>query len=319
MDKLNLTTNQALIWAAKKLSRRKVGIPTVMSGKNHYDSPALDAEILLDHAAKRTKEELIINPKRKLSARQFKKFKNLIARRAKHEPVAYILGEKEFFGLKFKVNRSVLIPRPETELLVEESIKSYTLYPKPYTLIDVGTGSGAIAVALAKNIPKVKIIATDISVAALKIAKQNALRHSVSKKIKFVKADLLPQLSTLNSQLLTLIVANLPYLPTRVWQNSMPDVKKFEPKEALLGGTDGLDVIKRLLKEISHLQFKLRKVGGMPTSSRQKQNIHGMVLLEIDPSQKSKLQKFIPKIFPNAILEIKKDLAGLFRLVVIKI
>lgn len=301
-----MTTNQALIWAIRKLKRT--------SCRN--DSPALDAEVILSAVTGHSRENLLIHPEKNLIARQFKKFKNFIARRVRHEPIAYITGEKEFFGLKFKVNNSVLIPRPETELLVEESIKNYTLYPKPYTLIDVGTGSGAIAVALAKNLPNAKIMATDISGRTLNIARQNAHRHGVAQKIEFIKTDLLPKLKAGGY---FLILANLPYLPAHVWKNTMPDVKKFEPKEALLGGIDGLTIIKRFLKEISRLQFKLRKVGGMPTSSRQKQDIHGMVLLEIDPSQKSKLQKFISKLFPQAVLEIKKDLAGLFRLVVIKI
>lgn len=295
-----MTINQALIWAAKKLSRHTVGIPTVMSGKNRYDYPALDAEILLSHATNRTKEELLIHPETKLSAEQFKKFSKIVQKRGHNEPIAYIIGEKEFFGLKFFVNKNVLIPRPETELLAEEAltrIRNKELGIR--NIIDIGTGSGAIAVALAKNLPKTKIIATDISVAALKIAKYNAKTHGVASRIKFIKTNLLPSFLIPNS--LFLIIANLPYLPTRVWKNTMPDVKKFEPKEALLGGIDGLKIIKRLLTKIK------------------KQNIHGMVLLEIDPSQKSKLQKFISKLFPQAVLEIKKDLAGLFRLMVIKI
>lgn len=273
-----------------------------MSGKNHYDSPELDAEVLLAATLHSNREALYAHPEKKINKKKFKKFKNLIIRRSRHEPVAYITGKKDFFGLELKVNNSVLIPRPETELLVEETIKSYKLKAISHKLIiDVGTGSGAIAVALAKNIPKIKIIATDISAAALKIAKHNAKTHGVAGKIKFIKTDLLPKLTAYRLHPTALIVANLPYLPTRVWQNSMPDVKKFEPKEALLGGIGGLKIIKRLLTKIK------------------KQNIHGMVLLEIDPSQKSKLQKFISKLFPQAVLEIKKDLAGLFRLVVIKI
>lgn len=280
-----MTTNQALIWAIRKLKRTFC----------RNDSPALDAEVILSAITGHSRENLLIHPEKNLIARQFKKFKNLIIRRSRHEPIAYITGKKNFFGLEFKVNRSVLIPRPETELLVEETIKSCKLKAISYKLIiDVGTGSGAIAIAIAKHISKAKIIATDISAAALKIAKHNAKTHGVAGRIKFIKTDLLPKPTAL-------IVANLPYLPTRVWKNTMPDVKKFEPKEALLGGIDGLKIIKRLLTKIK------------------KQNIHGMVLLEIDPSQKSKLQKFISKLFPQAVLEIKKDLAGLSRMAIIKI
>ncbi|MBI2099020.1 peptide chain release factor N(5)-glutamine methyltransferase [Candidatus Uhrbacteria bacterium] len=293
--------NQALNQATKKLSRHKVGIPTGVSGKNYFSSPALDAEILLGLVLKKSKEEMLIHSEQKISARQFKKFSQLIKRRAKREPIAYIVGEKEFFGLKFFVNKNVLIPRPETELLVEEAIREFQISDFRFQIFDIGTGSGTIAVALAKNLPEAKIIATDISSAALKIARANARRHGVSKRIKFVKTNLLPQIPNSRFQIPTLIVANLPYLSTRVWKNAMPDVKNFEPKTALLGGADGLDLIKKLLAQI-----KAR-------------NIRGTVLLEVDPTQPKKLSSFAKKLFPGAIIEIKKDLAGLDRLFLAKI
>lgn len=279
-----------MLWAIKKLKKT--------SDRN--GSPALDAEVLLSFTMKKTREQLLIHPETKLRAGQFKKFSKLIQRRATHEPVAYITGKKSFFGLDFAVNKNTLIPRPETELLVEEALRSYKLQEtRDKVIIDVGTGSGAIAITLAKHIPKAKIIATDISPIALRTAKQNAKINGVADKIKFIKTSLLPL--TLNSKLLTLIVANLPYLPSRVWSRAMPDVKKFEPKSALLGGTDGLDIIKKLLSKIK------------------KQNLHGIILMEADPSQKIKLPKIIKTIFPTALVETKKDLAGLFRLVKIEI
>lgn len=283
-----MTIGQALLWATKNLKK---------SSKRDGGS-ALDAEVLLSFASGKRREALLTHPEKYLTARQFAKFKNLIARRRRHEPIAYIIGKKGFFGLKFKVNPSVLIPRPETELLVEEAIKSYKLKAVSYKLIlDIGTGSGAIAVTLARNLPSAKIIATDVSAKALKIAKQNAKNNGVGKRIKFVKTSLLPNLKAHSLRPTALIVANLPYLPARVWQKAMPDVKKFEPKGALLGGADGLDLIKKLLQEIKS------------------ENIKGTVLLEIDPSQKTKLPKIIKTIFPTALVETKKDLAGLFRIV----
>lgn len=261
----------------------------------------MDAEVLLSFVAGKTREELLVHPEKDISPGKFKKYKNLIARRATHEPVAYIIGKKGFFGLEFKVNPSVLIPRPETEILVEEAIKGFRVEGRGYRIVDVGTGSGAIAVALAKNLPNAKIIATDVSAKALKIAKQNAKNNGVGKRIKFVKTSLLPNLKAYSLRPTALIVANLPYLPARVWQKAMPDVKKFEPKGALLGGVDGLNLIKKLLQKIKS------------------ENIKGTVLLEIDPSQPKKLSSFTKKLFPRAIMETKKDLSGLFRIVKIEI
>jgi len=311
-----MTIQDALKHGIKQL------LPTAAS---RQDLAALDAEILLSSATGYTREKLLIHPETKLRAGQFKKFEKLIQRRGRREPIAYIIGKKGFFGLEFKVNPSVLIPRPETEMLVEETMREFQILTarrdpvcgtnSKFQILDIGTGSGAMAIALAKNLPKAKIMATDVSSSALKVARQNARRHGVEKRIKFIKTDLLPL--TLSSKLLTLIVANLPYLPARVWSRAMPDVKKFEPQSALLGGTDGLDLIKKLLREISRLPFKSRKVVpiAIGTSSRQKQNLRGIILLEIDPSQKTKLLKFAKKLFPQATVETKKDLAGLFRIV----
>lgn len=283
-----MNAGKALLWATKTLNKT-----TGPEG-----SPALDAEVLLSFAAGKTREELLTHPEKSLTAGQFEKFRNLIARRRRHEPVAYIIGKKGFFGLEFKVSPAVLIPRQETEMLAEEAMREFQSSNfKFQNIIDVGTGSGAIAVALAKNLPNAKIIATDVSAEALKIAKQNAKINGAAGKIKFIKTGFLPPPKIANYKLPAIIVANLPYLPARVWQSAMPDVKKFEPKSALLGGADGLDLIRKLLQKVKS------------------ENIKGTVLLEIDPSQHKKLNSFAKKLFPRTIVEIKKDLSGLFRMV----
>lgn len=280
-----MTISSALKWASLTLKK----------SADHKDSAALDAEILLAHTLRLTREILFTHPEEKIKLSNLTKFKKLVKRRAAHAPIAYIIGEKEFFGLTFKVNKHVLIPRPETEMLVEEALLRYRVKSLGFRIIDVGTGSGAIAVCLAKYLSGAQIIATDISGAALQVAKQNAHRHGVTKKIKFLKKDLVP--SNLKAQTSYLITANLPYLSERAYRTTSPEIKKYEPKSAFIGGgLDGLNIIRALL-----LQIK-------------KQRLRGMALLEIDPSQKTKLFSFVKKNFPNATFEIKKDLAGRDRL-----
>lgn len=296
-----MTIKQALVKASQKLNKAKI------------KSAALDAEILLAFALKKTKEYLHTHPEKKLTSNQLKKYNSLINRRAKLEPVAYLINHKEFFGLGFYVDKNVLIPRPETETLVEEALKiaylprrrrrveAGKLKAKSYKLIDIGTGSGCIAVALAKNLPKAKIIAIDSSSKALKIAKKNARINKVSKRIKFIKSNLLTasQLSIVNCQLLT---ANLPYLtPAQYKQN--PELK-HEPKNALVAGPDGLKYYRQLFHQISK-QY----------SHEFANNSHKLVI-EIDPSQTFKIKKLIKKYHPESKIQIKKDLSGLDRVVI---
>jgi len=170
------------------------------------------------------------------------RFASLVARRAAREPIAYILGEREFWAITFEVTPDVLIPRPETELIVEEAIHLYRDRP-PATIIDVCTGSGCLAVALATEFPLASIIATDVSDAALGVAHRNAARHGVDGRIRFERADLLTGIETRSP----LIVCNPPYVRAGDAPGLMPEVTRFEPHVALFGGTDGLDVYRRLL------------------------------------------------------------------------
>lgn len=263
--------------------------------KNKIPSATLDAEVLLMHVLKKTKEFVLTNPEYKITKKQEKKYKFLIKRRSKFEPIAYLTGEKEFYNLNFLVNKNVLIPRPETELLIEEVIKY--IGNKSITIVDVGTGSGAIAITLKKNLPKTKIIATDIFQSALNVAKKNANLNKV--EIEFVKTDLIKNIK----DKIDVIVANLPYVPEeeKKIKNIFSISLKYEPAKALYGGRYGLDVYERLFKQIRELAQK-------PMA----------LFCEIGSTYTEKTSSLTKKYFPNSKIEIKKDLCGKNRLLIIK-
>jgi release factor glutamine methyltransferase len=208
-----------------------------------------------------------------------------------------VLGHWEFFGLDFVLTPNVLIPRPETELMVERAIKWLKVTPERRTIADVGTGSGCIAVAIAKHIPDAKITATDISLPALKVARQNARKHGLEKHIDFVQCDLLPaHHDPLPTDLhFDLICANLPYIPTQTLQG-LP-VYGREPSLALDGGIDGLDVVRRL--------FNIAPEWLAP---------NGMVLLEIEATQGLSAVSLAYDMFDSAEIHLHQDLAGQDRL-----
>ena len=216
-------------------------------------------------------------------------------------PKAYLLRYVEFYKLKFKVTPDVLIPRPETELLIDEILKFYTLNPKPFTLVDIGTGSGNIAISLACNLRgcNVNFIATDVSSRALKVARQNAKLHGVGDKIEFIKSDLLSDLNyTLKPIPYTLIlVANLPYIPTQRIPTLDSSVKDFEPHLALDGGPDGFDLYRNLFAQI-----------------KQKDWNPALIVCEIDYTQESIAKSEPKKYFPGYEIEVKKDLAKNIRI-----
>jgi release factor glutamine methyltransferase len=270
----------------------------------HSDSAAIDAEILLAHALSATREEMLAHDDRPLPARVLARYRALIARRAKHEPIAYLTGHKEFFGLDFFVDKNVLIPRPETEQLVELALSSLATRHLPL-VIDIGTGSGAIAVSIAANDPNVTVIATDISAAALKLATRNAVTNDVAARIIFKRGDLLqPFLSFRgreNSRTSIIITANLPYLPAAVYKKTALDIRRYEPRSALVAGKDGLDLYDRLFDQAAAI-LSGRKL---------------TILCEIDPSQKKKFPALVKRHLPRAKVEIKNDLAGRARVGVI--
>jgi release factor glutamine methyltransferase len=224
-----------------------------------------EAMWILEYALEVPRLQLHTNPGAPLDTEMCRRAVALYHRRASREPLQYVLGTQEFFGLDLIVRPEVLIPRPETELLVKETITLLHTEARP-VILDVGTGSGCLAISLAVNLPNAVIIASDKSVAALHLARLNARRHGVFQRILWVAGDLLAHLLSGNlAGKVTAIIANLPYISHEEWDHLSPDVKNFEPRLALDGGPDGLDVYRRLLVEapgiLSPEGFMVMEVG----------------------------------------------------------
>jgi release factor glutamine methyltransferase len=258
---------------------------------NSIEDASLEGELLLRHTLNISRVQLYQDLDHELTPEQEKTFRNLVKRRINHEPTAYITGHREFYGLDFYVNPHVLIPRPETELLVEKAlilVQNHRLV----TIADIGTGCGAIAISLALNLPQVKIYATDISSSALEVAKTNCKKHGVLNRIHLLQGDMLdPLLKPVD-----LIVTNLPY----VKKAELPQVSpvKFEPLLALNGGPDGLQKIRRLCQQANN---KLH-----PT---------GYLLLEIGQGQGRAVIALLHSLFPHAKIETTPDLDSIDRVV----
>ncbi|MCL2707074.1 MAG: peptide chain release factor N(5)-glutamine methyltransferase [Dehalococcoidia bacterium] len=254
---------------------------------SHIDDYKLEAELLLRHALDQNAIELFLSYDRMISDKEQLSIQTLLDRRLNGEPLAYIVGRREFYKLSFIVNSHVLIPRPETELLVEKAIVMASAMSSP-VIADIGTGSGAIAVTLAVNLHDAKVYAVDISPEALDVARDNAIRHTVAPLITFVNGDLLKPLP----EAVDLLVANLPYVKSNDCSNSA------EPHLALDGGAQGLVVIKRLC---AMLPDKIRKGGS--------------VLLEIGYGQAEDVVRMLQSYLPSARIETIRDLAGIERVV----
>jgi release factor glutamine methyltransferase len=206
------------------------------------DEAAIDAEVLARHVLRWDRATLLTHGHEPAPAGFDERFDALVQRRRDREPVAMIVGRREFWGLEFEVTRDVLVPRPETELVVEVALELAAAGPVR-RIVDVGTGSGCIAVALAVALPEAAIVAADISPAALAVASRNAGRHGVQARIVFVESPLLERVSGPAD----LIVSNPPYVPTSDVATLSPEVLRYEPHQALFAGDDGLSVIRRLL------------------------------------------------------------------------
>jgi release factor glutamine methyltransferase len=207
--------------------------------------PRRDAELLLLHLIERDRAFLLTHPDLLLTTDQTAQYESWLRRRALHEPIQYILGEQEFFGLTFAVTPDVLIPRPETEHLVE-ALLARVPHDRPLRIADVGTGSGAIAVALSYALPEAQVTGLDISEAALAIAKRNAETHHVAGRMRFLTSDVL---SAVASERFDAIVSNPPYVAEADRASLEPQVRDYEPSGALFAGTSGLDVYERLIPE----------------------------------------------------------------------
>jgi release factor glutamine methyltransferase len=236
-------------------------------------SPRRDAELLLLHIAKLSRAELIAHPERVLSAEESSQFQAAIARRKLSEPIQYITGEREFYGLRFLVTPDVLIPRPETEHLVEAALN---LVPaaEPFQIIDVGTGSGAIAIALAVARPQASIFALDISPAALEVAKTNAAAHAVGSRIVFRESDLL---AGVTAESCDMVVSNPPYIADHERESLDLEVAQYEPASALFAGPTGLEIYQRLIPQAAQA---LRRGGWLLMETGEGQDSQLRLLLE---------------------------------------
>lgn len=211
-------------------------------------SPRLDAEVLLAHAMGGSRTELYLYDSLAPHQHQRDAFWHTLKRRARREPGAYITGVQEFWSLEFMVNRHVLIPRPETERVVELALELLGSYPAP-RILDLGTGSGCIAVALASQLPQARVWACDVSVEALTVARTNAAAHNVAGRITFMRADMRQRLPEGAAPTFDLIVSNPPYIAGPEFAALQAEVRDWEPRLALDGGQDGLDFYRRLLQD----------------------------------------------------------------------
>lgn len=258
---------------------------------NNIEDSLLEGEILLRHALGINRTELYIGLDNKLSPEHEAVLSRIIERRLNGEPSAYIIGNREFFGLDFYVDSRVLVPRPESEMLVETALELVENQGIS-TIADIGTGSGAIAVSLASNLPEVEIYAIDISDSALEVARLNCLRHGVAGKVCLLKGDLLDPLPAP----VDLIIANLPYV--RESELNGNGTLYFEPGIALNGGLDGVDQIRRLCCQVNE---KLRPDGNL--------------LLEVGQGQWQPVSELLRGLFPSAKVSVTLDLAGIERVV----
>ncbi len=286
-----MTIVESLTWANNKL-------------KNQSDvgAPMLDAQLLLACVLNVSKNYLFTHFSQELTEQQFDRFEALTERRRHHEPIAYIIGWKEFYGRPFKVSNFVLIPRPDTEVLIDET-KRLCEGAKDLLLVDIGTGSGAIAVTLAAE-TGLPVLAVDVSQEALVIAQQNANVHGVADHMTFLHGSVIepikPEMTASLNEVI--IVANLPYLTSRQFASSEPDLRDYEPRLAFDGGVDGLDVYNQLFRKLQ------ARRGDFPRKLT--------VLIEIDPSQNESAPRLIKQYFPHADIRVMDDLSHQPRIVI---
>jgi len=256
--------------------------------KNSIEDAPLEGELMLRHTLRISRTQLYLDLDHELSPRQDEAFWQVIKRRLDGEPTAYIIGHREFYGLDFYVDSRVLIPRPESELLVETALNLAQNRPL-FTIAEIGTGSGAIALSLAINLPQVKIYATDISAAALEVALLNCQKHGMIDRIHLLHGNMLNPLP----EPVDLIISNLPY----VRKSDLATIR-FEPALALDGGRDGMGKICQLCQQ----------AGGKLCPG-------GFLLLEIGQGQASAVTNFLNALFPNGEIKVTPDLSGIDRVV----
>jgi release factor glutamine methyltransferase len=254
------------------------------------EDPRLDAELLLGEATGLERADLVADPGRGVPPDAGRRFGEMVRRRLRREPVAYILGRKGFRRIELAVDRRVLVPRPETELLVELALEL-----RPRRVLDVGTGSGAIALAVADELPECEVTATDASAAALAVARANAERLGLTERVRFFEGTLPGEAGEEGLDRFDLVVANLPYVSEEEWAGLQPEVTRWEPREALLAGPDGLDAFRVLTPALARLA--------------------PVLALEIGAGQAAAVADLLGDCGLEAI-ETRRDLAGIERVLV---
>jgi release factor glutamine methyltransferase len=258
-----------------------------------------EASSLLEHVIDRDRTFIITHAEHLISAEQLESFRESVSRRAKGEPLQYITGRQAFYGFEFEVTKDVLIPRPETELLVEAAVNLVGASTEGLFICDVGTGSGCVAIALLRELPSAQAIGVDISAAAIQVAERNAALHSVSERLNFIVSDCLAALPNHEAKF-DFIVSNPPYVNGSAWDGLQREVRNHEPRIALTPGADGLAVIKRLLSESPDFLKP-----------------NGYLLMEIGFDQGSAVQSLIDGDVWK-LLDIHQDLQSIPRIVALQ-
>lgn len=256
----------------------------------------LNAELLVAHTLGIERKELYIRTDDELSPEKIERFYFFLQKRINFQPLQYITGEAEFYGRRFIVTQDVLIPRPETELMIDE-VKKYYVDSKNFSILDIGTGSGNIAITLKKEFPSAMIFATDISYSAIRIAQLNSKKHGLRDGFFLFCSDLFSAFKLHNR--FDVIIANPPYIPTERIKLLQPEISLYEPVEAIDGGPDGMDKIKEIISCAWHYLKK-----------------GGKLIIEIDETQAGSVLTFVEKANNYKDAELKKDLAGLDRFLV---
>jgi release factor glutamine methyltransferase len=270
------------------------------------DTAQLDASVLLSYVLGVNKAWLYAHPTRALKEPEIIRFEQLVRRRMCHEPVAYLVGYKPFYGLDITVDNRVLIPRPETEILVERALahaRHLLREGQRPVIADIGTGSGAIAVALAVNAPEITVYATDVSAACMEVAGKNVWRYGVGEQVHLVPGYLLDCLP----EPVDTVVANLPYVATAELATLPRQVREFEPVLALDGGADGCEVVRSLIRSLASPQGKAKLKPG------------ALVFLEIGADQGELVRSAVNELLPDCDCAVHVDYTGLDRVVVITI
>lgn len=283
------------VWTIQKLLEWIAGY----FGEKSVDAPRLSGEMLLSHVLGISRIELYMHFDKPVDKVKLSELRGLVKRAGEHEPVAYLIGHTEFYSLPIKVNPACLIPRPETEFLVERAIDFLRKRQGPQHVLDLCSGSGCIAVAIAKNVKDCSVIATDISGDALKVAAENVKAGKLDEKIQLLEGDLFaPVIDQLDGGKFDLIVSNPPYVSDIEYEKLAANVKDYEPKDALYAGLDGLDVYKRIADGIGeHLKDE------------------GALLLEIGYAQGDAVRDMLQQTTLFAEIKIEKDFSNNDRVV----